>query len=209
LQPALQVKLLRTLQEREIMRVGGHQTLPVDVRVVAATHRNLEELVEEGEFRGDLYYRLRGVEIELPPLRARRQEVPLFLRHFTERFCSRESIAPPQFTPNALSLMLRYDYPGNVRELQNLVEGAVSLAEGGVDEALIRGLLGRPGSAAELSTVPSSGEAQSNVLESDELELAAVERRHILRVLRMADGNKSAAARLLGVDRRTLQRKGY
>ncbi len=200
LQSALQVKLLRALQEREITRVGGHQTLPVDVRVVAATHRNLEELVEEGAFRGDLYYRLRGVEIELPPLRSRRQEVPLFLRHFTERFCSREGIAPPQFTQDALALLLGYDYPGNVRELQNLVEGAVSLADGEVDAVLIRSLLERAGDSLE----PAEGETDPGVL-----ELATVEERHIQRVLRMADGNKSAAARLLGVDRRTLQRKGF
>jgi len=207
LQPALQVKLLRALQEREIMRVGGHQALPVDVRVVAATHRNLEALVARGGFRGDLYYRLRGVEIELPPLRARRQEVPLFLRHFTERFCAREGIAPPSFSQQALVLLLGYDFPGNVRELQNLVEGAVSLADGVVDADLIRGLLERPRHRGEAGEEP---ERQVDEGGSEQaLDLASAERQHIRRVLHLVDGNKSAAARMLGIDRRTLQRKGF
>lgn len=198
LQPALQVKLLRALQEREIVRVGGHNPMPVDVRVIAATHRNLEGLVEQAGFRGDLYYRLRGVEIELPPLRKRRKEIPLFLRHFTERFCAREGVEPPQFSQEALALLLGYDYPGNVRELQNLVEGAVSLADGMVDSELVQGFLERAGEAGSASDA-----------DGGPLDLASVERQHIDRVLRISDGNKSAAARLLGIDRRTLQRKGF
>lgn len=200
LEPALQVKLLRALQEREIMRVGGHSAVPVDVRVVAATHRDLESLVSTADFRGDLYYRLRGVEIELPPLRQRRREIPLFLRHFTERFCARENIAPPHFSQDALAALLDYDYPGNVRELQNLVEGAVSLADGTVDAKLIRGLLERAGDSQPDTGGPAEG---------DTLDLDAVERRHIARVLELTSGNKSAAAKMLGIDRRTLQRKGF
>lgn len=193
MEPPLQVKLLRALQEREIVRVGGHQAIPVDVRLVAATHRNLEELIEQGEFREDLFYRIKGVEIEIPPLRERRQDIPHLIRYFAEQFCAAERIPVPVFSQEALALLLSYDYPGNVRELQNLVEGAVSLADGEVDLELVQSLLNAPAQ-------PSSPQA---------LELSAAEKRHIARVLQITGGNKSRAARLLGVDRRTLQRKGF
>lgn len=192
MQPQLQVKLLRALQEREIVRVGGQQSIPVDVRLVAATHRNLESLFANGQFREDLYYRLKGVEIELPPLRERREDVPHLVRYFAEEFCRREQIPLPQFDKEALALLLAYDYPGNVRELQNTVEGAVSLADGKVDAGLLRSFLGAPG--------PTGPEP---------LDLGTVETRHIQKVLRLTQGNKSAAAKLLGLDRRTLLRKGY
>jgi transcriptional regulator with GAF, ATPase, and Fis domain len=193
MQPGVQAKLLRTLQEREVVRVGGHKALTVDVRLVTATHRDLEAMVARGEFRGDLYYRLKGVDVELPPLRERRPDIPLLVRHFTERFCRREGIPAPPFRSDALALLMAYDYPGNVRELQNLVEGAVSLAEGEVGGDLVRSLMGSPAQ-------PEGPEA---------LDLAAMQRRHIARVLKLAGGNKSVAARLLGVDRKTLQRKGF
>ena len=165
----------------------------MDVRLVTATHRDLEAMVARGEFRDDLYYRLKGVDVELPPLRERRPDIPLLVRHFTERFCRREGIPAPPFRSDALALLMAYDYPGNVRELQNLVEGAVSLAEGEVGGDLVRSLMGAPAQ-------PEGPEA---------LDLAAMQRRHIARVLKLAGGNKSVAARLLGVDRKTLQRKGY
>ncbi|HEX6203379.1 MAG TPA: sigma 54-interacting transcriptional regulator [Thermoanaerobaculia bacterium] len=192
MQPAVQAKLLRTLQEREVVRLGGAKPIPVDVRLIAATHRDLEALVVDGGFREDLYYRIKGVEVLLPPLRERRQDIPHLVRHFTERFCAREGIEVPPFRSEALALLLAYDYPGNVRELQNLVEGAVSLAEGEIDADLVRSLLG--------STAATGPEA---------LDLATVERRHIQRVLHLAGGNKTSAARLLGLDRKTLQRKGF
>ena len=190
--PALQVKLLRALQEREVLRIGGAKPIAVDVRVIAATHRQLEARIQEGRFREDLYYRLKGVDLELPALRERRQDIPHLVRLFVEQFCQREAIEPPAIEPDALTLLLAYDFPGNVRELQNLVEGAVSLAEGPIGSELVRSLMGGAGE--------ESGEP---------IELEAVERRHILRVIRLADGNKSTAARLLGIDRRTLQRKGF
>ncbi len=192
LELALQVKLLRALQEREVTHVGGHQPIPVDVRVIAATHRDLESLVKERRFRQDLYYRMKGVDVELPPLRHRRQDVPHLVRLFSEEFCRREKIAPPHLDAEALALLLAYDYPGNVRELQNLIEGAVSLADEVVDADLVRSLLGGSGSET-----------------ADPLDLQAIERRHIDRVMRLTGGNKSAAAKILGIDRRTLQRKGY
>ena len=190
--PALQVKLLRALQEREVLRIGGAKPIAVDVRVIAATHRQLEARIQEGRFREDLYYRLKGVDLELPALRERRQDIPQLVRLFVEQFCQREGIEPPAIEPDALTLLLAYDFPGNVRELQNLVEGAVSLAEGPIGAELLRSLMGGAGE--------ESGEP---------LELEAVERRHIQRIIRLADGNKSTAARLLGIDRRTLQRKGF
>ena len=189
----LQVKLLRALQEREVVRVGGSQTIPVDVRLVAATHQDLEQLIARGRFREDLYYRLKGVEIEIPPLRERRQDIPHLIRYFTEDFCRRERIPVPHFSQEALALLLGYEFPGNVRELQNLVEGAVSLSEGSVDLDVVRSLLSEQ--------APSSS--------PEALDLAAAERRHIAKVLKLAGGNKSRAARILGVDRRTLQRKGF
>ncbi len=176
-----------------MVRVGGHKPIPVDVRLIAATHRDLEALVAEGTFREDLYYRLNVVEIKLPPLRDRREDIPLLVRHFTELFCAREGIAAPRFRAEALAQLLEHDYPGNVRELQNLVEAALSLADSEVRPELLRSLLGE-----------GSGEAGPQALDLDTLE-----RRHIGRVLRITSGNKSRAARLLGIDRRTLQRKGF
>jgi len=192
--PVLQVKLLRALQEREVVRVGGEAPIPVDVRVVAATHRDLEVLAAEGRIREDLYYRLKGVELELPPLRERREDIPYLVRHFLEEFCRREGMRVPAVTREASALLLGHDYPGNVRELQNLIEGAVALADGPVDAELLRSLMSSAGGAA------AGPEA---------LDLASVERRHIQRVLQMAGGNKSSAAKLLGLDRRTLNRKGF
>ncbi len=191
----LQVRFLRALQEREIVRVGGRRPIPVDVRVVAATHQDLEERVAEGKFREDLYYRLKGVEIELPALRQRRQDIPHFVHAFAEEFCRREGIPLPTFRPEALALLLSHDFPGNVRELQNLIEGAISLADREIDAELIRSLLGAPAAAQASSPEP--------------LDLEALERRHIARVIKMTAGNKTEAARLLGVDRKTLQRKGF
>ena len=201
LQESVQVKLLRALQEREVVRVGGHRPIRVDVRLVAATHRDLESLVEENRFREDLYYRLKGVEIELPPLRGRREDVPHLVRHFLEEFCRREGIEPPQLRAEALALLMAHDYPGNVRELQNMVEGAVSLADGEIDAELVRSLLGA-------TAAPASGDGGLGD-GGRPLDLASLERRHVERVLEMTEGNKTAAARILGVTRRTLQRKGY
>ncbi len=192
MQPALQVKLLRAIQEREVVRVGGQKSTPVDVRLVAATHRDLEEMVRTGAFREDLYYRLKGVEVELPPLRERRSDIPHLVRYFLEEFCRREGIDTPTLRPDALGLLLSYDYPGNVRELQNLVEGAASLADGEIGVDLIRSLLG--------TAAPTSPEP---------LDLENLERRHIQKVLKLTQGNKSEAARILGLDRKTLQRKGF
>ncbi len=194
LEPALQVKLLRALQEGEITRVGGSAPIPVDVRVVSATHQDLEAKLTQGAFREDLYYRLKGVEVRVPPLRERHEDIAPLIRHFTREFSRREGIEPPTFTAEALALLVAHDYPGNVRELKNLVEAALSLAgEGDVGSELVRSLLGSAPDA--MGPTP--------------LDLGTVERRHIQRVLQLANGNKSRAARMLGIDRRTLQRRGF
>ncbi len=194
MEPSVQAKLLRALQEREVVRVGGARPIPVDVRVIAATHQELEELVERGRFREDLFYRLKGVDVLLPPLKDRRDDIPFLVRNFAEDFCRREGIEVPVFRTDATALLLTADYPGNVRELRNLIEGAISLSEGEVDAELLRGLLGKPDVKAE---------------RTDMVDLATVERRHIVRILEATAGNKSAAARILGLDRRTLLRKGF
>jgi Nif-specific regulatory protein len=198
----LQAKLLRVIAEREIERVGGRRRIPVDVRFVAATHRPLEQMVAEGKFREDLFYRLRVVEIVLPPLRKRREDIPLLLRHFVRKAATEACVPEPVFGKDALAALLGYDFPGNVRELENVVAGCVALrpgAEIGLEEiALISPGLGGTGRRPEAL---AGGRSSSSVL-----PLREAEREHALEVLRLAEGNKSRAARLLGIDRKTLDR---
>jgi transcriptional regulator with PAS, ATPase and Fis domain len=125
---ATQVKLLRVLEEREFMRVGGTASIQVDVRVIASTNRNLKTAVDKGEFRRDLYYRLKVVEIFLPPLRERREDIPLFVETFIRQFSEENGIPFPGITPEAMQLLLNYSWPGNVRELKNLIESMVVLS---------------------------------------------------------------------------------
>jgi transcriptional regulator with GAF, ATPase, and Fis domain len=194
----LQAKLLRVLQEREIERVGGRKRIPIDVRVLAATNARLPERIARGEFREDLYYRLRVVEIVLPPLRERREDIPKLVRHFLERFAAREGKEAPTLDREAYAALLAHDYAGNVRELENLLEGAAALSQGGV----IR--------RDDLQWLPARRVARDDgaaLPQSDVPNLRALEESHIQRVLKMAGGNKSRAARLLGISRRTLYRK--
>jgi transcriptional regulator with GAF, ATPase, and Fis domain len=197
--PSLQAKLLRVLQEREIERVGGRRRVPIDVRVLAATHARLPERIARGEFREDLYYRLRVVEIALPPLRERREDIPRLVRHFLERFAAREGKDVPTLDRDGYAAILGHDFPGNIRELENLLEGAAALSQGGT----IR--------REDLQWLPQPGlrlaEPASPIGEDEIPDLRALENRHIQRVLRLAGGNKSRAARLLGISRRTLYRK--
>jgi two-component system response regulator HydG len=194
---SLQAKLLRVLQEREIERVGGRRRIPIDVRVLAATNARLTERIAAGEFREDLYYRLRVVEIALPPLRDRREDIPKLTRHFLERFAAREGRAVPTLDREAFAALLQHDFAGNIRELENLLEGAASLSRGNVIrfEDLQWLPARRPG---PIEVEPVAGEVPN---------LRALEERHIRRVLKLAGGNKSRAARLLGISRRTLYRK--
>ncbi len=197
---ALQSKLLRVLQEREIERVGGRRRVPIDVRVLAATHARLAERIAEGEFREDLYYRLRVVEIGLPPLRERREDIPKLVRYFLDRFAAREGREAPTLDRDAYAALLSHDFPGNIRELENLLEGAAALSQGGAIRREDLQWLPR-------AALPSEAGAPAGAGDDEVADLRVLEERHIQRVLRMAGGNKSRAARLLGISRRTLYRK--
>ncbi|HSP13265.1 MAG TPA: sigma-54-dependent Fis family transcriptional regulator [Thermoanaerobaculia bacterium] len=192
---ALQAKLLRVLQEREIEKLGGRRRIPIDVRILAATHRGLEDMIESGEFRQDLYYRLKVVEISLPPLRERKEDIPKLVRFFLDKYGKREGLKDVRITQEALQKLMRYPFPGNVRELENLIEGALALT---TDPVIDPGDLLLPGTAASSSSDAVSGE----LMTLDELES-----RYIARVLAHTNGNMSAAAKILGVDRKTLYRK--
>jgi transcriptional regulator with GAF, ATPase, and Fis domain len=189
---ALQAKLLRVVQERELERLGGRERIPVDLRLVTATNRDLEEMVESGEFRRDLYYRLRVVVINLPPLRDRRADIPLLARHFLEMYGERFGRPGLLLSREALAALMAHPFPGNVRELENIVQAAVALAPGEV--------IGEQ----DLRLEQVAGEAQ---VSPTLVPLSDLESRHIERVLRSVDGNRQEAARILGIDRSTLYRK--
>ncbi len=193
---AIQAKLLRVLQEREIERLGGRQRIPVDVRVLSATHADLSGEIQRKRFREDLYYRLRVVEIIMPALRDRREDIPRLAGHFLTRIAQRDGRRPLSLSRDAVAGLLGYPFPGNVRELENLLEGAAALVSGDVIES------------ADLQFGVGTARPQSAAAAAaHQLDLAAVERDHIQRVLDSVDGNKSHAARLLGINRRTLYRK--
>ena len=183
---AAQAKLLRVLEERRIRPVGSEQEIPVDVRVIAATNRDLKEDVARQRFRQDLYYRLQVVELSLPPLRERPDDIELLARHFIGSMAQALNVPPLDLTPRALARMAAYDWPGNVRELRNFIERSLILGwfDLGPDDD-------SPGS-------DSAGSAET---------LEAVEKRHILATLQACHGNKSEAARQLGISRKTLDRK--
>jgi transcriptional regulator with GAF, ATPase, and Fis domain len=194
-----QAKLLRVLEGHPFERVGGSTPLRVDVRVVAATNQPLEQGVQEGKFRRDLYYRLQVVEIRVPPLRDRLADVRVLAEHFLKRFVRETGRRIRDFTPAALKKMEDYHWPGNVRELRNVVERAVALARGPFLDAPDIWL-----SSLEAGT-PAA--ASSRPPAYDELPLDEVEKRHILRTLEYTDWNKSQAAAILSIERSTLDRK--
>jgi two-component system response regulator HydG len=213
---SVQVKLLRTLENSEVRRLGANENRLVDVRVVAATNRDLQADVASGRFREDLFYRLNVVQIDLPPLRERREDIGLLASYFLDRAGAKADRTPLEFSPEARALLERYDYPGNVRELENAVEHAVALADGtrilpSDLPAVFRAPRLLPRSA--LSVRP--GVAERRVPETaavgadprDSWSLADVEREHIMRVLKRHGGNSTAASRQLGISRTTLWRK--
>jgi two-component system response regulator PilR (NtrC family) len=203
LPPHLQVKLLRALQERRIRRVGGKGDLAVDARIVAATNRDLQEEVRTGRFREDLFYRLNVIQLRMPPLRTRREDVPLFVAHFLAAFSIETGKAGMRFSPEAERRLVEYDYPGNVRELANVVERAVTLADGpeiGVDDLppALRGPPGAPPPAQGCPELPDAGVDLQGHLD-------AVERRLLEQALARAGGVKTEAARLLSLTFRSLR----
>jgi DNA-binding NtrC family response regulator len=200
---ALQAKLLRVLQERVVTPVGGTESIPVDVRVVAATHRDLEAMVHDGTFREDLFYRLDVIPIELPPLRDRRQDIPAMAEHFREEVNAREGRAVLGFSLEVMQRLCTYDWPGNVRELENLVERLVVVAAGRM---------------VVIEDLPSNLRTSVVDLESTTLELPAsgvdlrtllaqLEEKLIGQALERTGGNKNRAAELLGLNRTTLVEK--
>ncbi len=184
-----QTDLLRVLQEREITRVGGNQVISVDFRCVAATNKNLEEMIEEGSFRPDLFYRLNVFRIELPPLRERREDIPLLVEHFVHKFSQAMNKRITRITPSALQLLQQQPWMGNVRELENAVERAMVVAR-----------------EPELREPDFSFKQQPAAAPAGR-SLDEVERSHILRVLEECGGNQSRAADVLGIDRVTLHHK--
>jgi DNA-binding NtrC family response regulator len=198
---ATQVKLLRALGEQTIQRVGSNATIPIDVRVVAATNKNLETMVREGTFRDDLFYRLDVVPIHLPPLRERRDDIPLLAQSFLEELARQNKKKVAAFSPEALGALRTYDWPGNVRELRAAVEHAVALCRG--ERIALRDLPGRVIAQQPMHHDPATG---AEVAVSD-LNLENMEKSFIRQALRTTGGNITEAARLLGISRRTLHRK--
>ena len=192
--PALQGKLLRVLQEKEVHPLGASAPVPVDARIITATHRDLATLVAEGRFRHDLLYRINVIEVRVPPLRDRPDDLAMLVRHMLDKHGAKLGKPGSSVSPGTMQLLHRHTWPGNVRELENVIERALVLGNGAVISVddLPESLKAAKGSGA-----PAPGGSR----------LADVEREHIVRTIRRLDGNKAAAARALGLNRKTLYRK--
>src|SRR6185369_4121073 len=193
--PAMQVKLLRALQEKEIRRVGENRPRPVDIRVIAATNRDLAREVAEGRFRKDLYYRLRVIEVVIPPLRERPQDVMPLARHFLRKVAHATERAVTGFSGKAAEQLLAYEWPGNVRELQNAVEFAVALCDGHQ--------VGPEDLPADVRVAAPARPRGGGTIR----RLEQLEREHVLHALAVTEGDKPAAATALGIGLATLYRK--
>ncbi|MBC8432740.1 MAG: sigma-54-dependent Fis family transcriptional regulator [Desulfobacterales bacterium] len=196
--PQTQAKILRVLQEREFEPVGSSNTIRVDTRVIAATNKNLKEEIKEGHFREDLFYRINVVSISVPPLRNRREDIPLLAIFFLKRYAEKNRRLIKGFTPRAIDVLMRYEWPGNIRELENMVERAVIMTRSDTI------------TTAELSDTLQAldyEEQQSRIDLSPGRSLKDVEKEMILRTLEMAEGNRTHTAKILGISRRTLQLK--
>ncbi len=214
-----QVKLLRAIGERTIERLGSNKAISIDVRVVAATNKNLMEMVQEGTFRDDLYFRLNVVSIQMPPLRERKEDIVLLVDSFLDEFCRENNKSRMELTTDALQRMLEYNWPGNVRELRTAVEhGVVMCSSGKIGIRHLPPFLREP-TGNEMLLLPSSSVAARAAdakpsapaaLPNDtfvDLNLENMERRYIRVALERTDGNRTEAAKLLGISRRTMQRK--
>ncbi|MFN3486295.1 MAG: sigma-54 interaction domain-containing protein, partial [Planctomycetota bacterium] len=191
----VQIKLLRVIEYGEIFRVGSNEPIKVDVRLIAATNKDLPALIREGKFREDLYYRLKVVTIEMPPLRDRLEDLPLLVQHFLAEFSQTYGKKAPELTPQAMELLYDYSWPGNVRELRNCIESMVVLdKDGKVDVEDIPRYVRHPAPAG-------TGSAVSGV------NLEEGEKERIRKALALCEGNREKAARMLGIGERTLYRK--
>ena len=195
----LQVKFLRAIQEKEVTPLGSTRPVRVDVRLIAATNCDLEEAVRTGSFRADLFYRLNVVPIHLPPLRERREDVPLLVERFITAFSRAYGVEPKRVTPEAMTRISQYDWPGNIRELQNAIERAFALSS--EPEITLKDL-----PPAVLRMEEREAESDTDTV-AQPLPLEAIERRSIVAALHRSGGNKNEAARLLGIDRQRLYRK--
>jgi len=196
--PKLQVDLLRVLEERKLQRVGGNEPVDVDVRIIAATHRDLKAAAQEGRFREDLYYRLNVIPVQLPPLRERREDIPLLVERFLEVLSVELAKRIEGVSAEALAALLSHPWPGNVRELRNVLERGAVVAQGHVIQLADLGLGQAPSPA---------GPAGKGSGQPDPPSLEAVEKRHIGEVLQFTGGNVTRSARILGIDRVTLYNK--
>jgi two-component system response regulator AtoC len=196
LEPPMQVKLLRVLEERAFERVGGAKTLEVDVRLLAATNKDLKKLVSEGKFRDDLFYRLSVVTVDLPPLRERQDDIPLLVKSFLDEFSRENGKQVRELTPEALNVLLAYDWPGNVRELRNAIEQMVVLAR--AERLTVRDVPPAIRGGADLTKI--------NVVRTG-MTVEDAERQLIVQALKEMDGNRTKAAQRIGISRRTLHRK--
>ncbi|TCW17939.1 two-component system response regulator AtoC [Raoultella sp. BIGb0138] len=200
--PILQAKLLRILQEREFERIGGHQTIKVDIRIIAATNRDLQAMVKEGHFREDLFYRLNVIHLMLPPLRERREDIALLANHFLQKFSSENQRDIIEIDPAALSLLATWPWPGNIRELSNVIERAVVMSTGAVIFAEdLPAQFRHP-----ISTTTEMKPAQAGERNLKE-EIKREEKRIILEVLEQQEGNRTRTALMLGISRRALMYK--
>jgi two-component system NtrC family response regulator len=189
---SMQAHLLRALEERTIRPVGSNREVPVDVRIIAASNRDLEQEVRSGDFREDLYYRLNVLSLRMPALRERKEDIPLLVNHFVEVLAAELGVSSPQMGESDLVRLLDYEWPGNVRELKNVIERCL--------------LLNKSPSLCMLGSEAVGGQS-APIDQTRTLLLEAVEKQHILKVLDLEGGNKSAAARMLGISRKTLERK--
>jgi two-component system response regulator HydG len=199
---SMQAKLLRVIQEREIQRVGGEETLNVDVRIIAATNKDLKQEVEEGRFREDLFYRLNVVTLDVPPLAERQDDIPLLVQHFLDKFGKKNRKSVKGLSPLAMDMLLKYRWPGNVRELENVIERAVILLAGDfITEKEFPPTITEAYSEERNWVEPVNQSIQAN------RPLEEVEKEAILVTFEACQGNKSETARKLGINRKTLHNK--
>ena len=195
--PVLQAKLLRVLEEREVRPLGDTSSRPVDVRIISTTNRNIQSMIQESHFREDLYYRLKVIDIELPPLRTRKEDIPLLVQHFISKFGRGEKKSVSEISKDAMEVLLNHSWPGNVRELENVIQRAITLSRQ---------------DTISLEDLPSClvEEKESNLVQQaiqQKYTMAQLEKEYIRKVLIEVGGNKSKAAEILGYDRKTLYRK--
>ena len=199
MQLLLQAKLLRVLQERELQRVGGNRMIPIDVRIVAATNQDLTAAVGTGDFREDLFYRLAAYPIEIPPLRERREDIPLLARHFLKKYTENSNKSISDICPSALQLLIWHDFPGNVRELENIIERAVLLETTDILQA--------SNLSSSILPISTSQAVPPHLASTTILPLVEVEKQVLVHALETTDNNVSKAAQALGINRGTLYRK--